>query len=63
MARNARSSYPSMPVVYVTAESADDWAVQGMPNSVLISKPFVDAQIVTAVATLLHSQMGQPAAG
>lgn len=63
VARHARSLYPSLPVVYVTAESADDWAVQGVPNSVLISKPFVDAQIVTAVATLLNAQMGQPAAG
>lgn len=61
VARHARSRYPSLPVLYVTAESANDWAAQGVPNSVLISKPFVDAQIVTAVATLLNAQMGQPA--
>lgn len=54
--RQIRKRYPTMPVVYVTAERASDWAVEGVPNSVLVSKPFVDAQIVTAVATLLNAQ-------
>ena len=31
-----------------------DWTANGVPNSVLISKPFAAAQIVTAVSQLLN---------
>lgn len=56
VARRARELVPAMPVVYVTADSADDWAANGVPESVLIAKPFVPAQLVTALATLLNQQ-------
>ena len=56
VAREARSLNPALPVVYVTAELASDWAIHGVPNSVLINKPFVEAQIVSAVASLLNDQ-------
>lgn len=39
-----------LPVVYVTGDSANAWASQGVPNSVLITKPFAPAQVVTAVS-------------
>ena len=41
VARRARELVPAMPVVYVTADSADEWAANGVPESVLIAKPFV----------------------
>ena len=54
VARRAREKIPTLPVVYVTGDSAHEWAAQGVPNSVMISKPFVAAQIVNAVSTLLN---------
>jgi len=54
VARRARELVSDMPVVYVTADSGGDWASQGVPNSVLIHKPFANAQLVTAVAGLLN---------
>lgn len=56
VARRARERYPSLPVVYVTGDSAHDWAARGVPNSILVSKPFVAAQITNAVATLLNAE-------
>jgi len=55
VARHARELRASMPVVYVTGDSAGDWASQGVPKSVLVEKPFAPAQIVTAVAGLLNT--------
>jgi CheY-like chemotaxis protein len=55
VARHARELRPSMPVVYVTGDSAAQWAAQGVPKSVLVEKPFAPAQIVTAVASLLNT--------
>lgn len=55
VARHARESVPTMPVVYVSGDSAGDWAVQGVPNSVMIPKPYAFAQIITAVSTLMNA--------
>ena len=54
IARRARDLCPSLPVVYVTGDSAVDWASQGVPNSVVVQKPFANAQLIAAVATLLN---------
>lgn len=35
--------------------SAHDWSANGVPNSVLITKPFVAAQIITALSQLLNA--------
>jgi DNA-binding response OmpR family regulator len=50
----ARELVLTMPVVYMTADSAKAWASQGVPNSILIQKPFVQAQLILAVTTLLN---------
>jgi CheY-like chemotaxis protein len=60
VARHARESKPDMPVVYMTGDSADEWASKGVPNSILLTKPFAPAQLVTAVAQLLNA--GTPTA-
>jgi CheY-like chemotaxis protein len=60
VARRARELDPSFPVVYMTGDSAADWGVSGVPNSILLSKPFAPAQIVAAVSQLLNS--GTPGA-
>jgi DNA-binding response OmpR family regulator len=53
VARRARAMNPLLPVVYITGASADEWPVQGVPNSVVLTKPFAPAQLVTAVSQLL----------
>jgi CheY-like chemotaxis protein len=60
VARRARAINPDLPVVYITGANADEWAVQGVPNSVLLTKPFAPAQLVTAVSQLLNT--GSPIA-
>jgi DNA-binding response OmpR family regulator len=53
VARRARELVADMPVVYTTGDSTHDWSSKGVPDSVVISKPFVPSQLITAVATLI----------
>ncbi len=55
LARQVRESDPAFPVVYMTGAAADQWPSQGVPNSILLAKPFAPAQLVTAVSNLLNS--------
>ena len=59
VARAAREIDPAFPVVYMTGAAADEWASKGVPNSILLSKPFAPAQLVIAVSQLLNA--GPPA--
>ncbi|WP_294258173.1 response regulator [uncultured Sphingomonas sp.] len=54
VARRARELKPNLPVVYMTAESAEDWSAQGVPKSILVQKPFAPAQLLTAISTLIN---------
>jgi DNA-binding response OmpR family regulator len=58
VARRARAINPLLSVIYITGASADEWAVQGVPNSVALTKPFAPAQLVTAVSQLLTEVPG-----
>jgi DNA-binding response OmpR family regulator len=60
VARRAREVYPDFPVIYITAANADQWTSQGVPNSILLCKPFAPAQLVTAISNLLNT--GSPPA-
>jgi DNA-binding response OmpR family regulator len=55
VARQAREIDPAFPVIYMTAASADKWAANGVPDSILLTKPFAPAQLVTAVSELLNT--------
>jgi DNA-binding response OmpR family regulator len=55
VARRARAFDPSLPVIYITGGSPDDWSVEGVPNSVLLSKPFAPVQLLTAMSQLLNA--------
>jgi DNA-binding response OmpR family regulator len=55
IARHAREIDPEFRVVYMSGNSAEDWASKGVPNSIMLSKPFAPAQLVTAVSQLLNS--------
>jgi DNA-binding response OmpR family regulator len=60
IARRAREINPDMPVVYMTGFADNDWAANGVPNSVLLTKPFATAQLVTAVSQLLNAATTKP---
>jgi CheY-like chemotaxis protein len=55
VARRIREVDPEFPVLYMTGASGDQWASQGVPNSILLQKPFASAQLVTAVSQLLNA--------
>lgn len=52
--RHVREAVPTMPIVYMSGDSSGDWTSQGVPNSVMIAKPFAFPQLVTALSTLLN---------
>ncbi|BAV48052.1 response regulator receiver [Mesorhizobium loti] len=54
IARHVRQAVPAMPVIYMSGDSAPAWPAEGVPQSVMIQKPFVMAQIITALSTLLN---------
>ena len=54
VAREARHRFPKAAVVYMTGDSAADWIAEGVPNSVLLQKPFAIAQVTVAVSSLLN---------
>jgi CheY-like chemotaxis protein len=60
VARHARLKFPSIAVVYITADSADAWSSEGVPNSIVLQKPFADAQLMDAVTTSLREAGTQP---
>jgi DNA-binding response OmpR family regulator len=55
VARHAREIDPEFPVVYMSGKDATEWASKGVPNSIMLPKPFAPAQLVTAVSQLLNS--------
>jgi DNA-binding response OmpR family regulator len=55
VAMAAREIDPNFPVIYTTGAAADQWAIQGVPNSLLLTKPFAPAQLVTAISNLLNT--------
>ena len=55
VARHAREIDPVFPVIYMSGAHAEEWASRGVPNSVMLAKPFAPAQLVTALAQLLNA--------
>jgi CheY-like chemotaxis protein len=55
VAQHAREIEPDFPIVYMSGAAAADWTSKGVPNSIMLSKPFAPAQLLTAVANLLNS--------
>ena len=60
VAQKAREIDPEFPIIYMSGVSAAEWSSKGVPNSIMLQKPFAPAQLVTAVANLLNS--GTPTA-
>jgi DNA-binding response OmpR family regulator len=60
VARHARSANPHVAIVYMSGDSGVDWTAQGVPNSVMIQKPFANAQVLIAISTLLNAADASP---
>lgn len=60
VAHRARELSPQIPVLYMTGDSAAVWAANGVPNSVLLQKPFAMAQLVTAISQLITQSSAVP---
>lgn len=61
VARIAREIAAEMVVVYISGDSGLDWAINGVPNSIMLEKPFAMAEMTTAVAQLLNDGPTDPA--
>jgi len=59
VARHARELKHELPIVYISADRIDDWPVEGVPKTIALQKPFADAQLITAISTLI-TQAGSP---
>ena len=55
VARQIREIEPACQVIYMTGAAGGDWPSQGVPNSILLQKPFAPVQLVTAVSQLLNA--------
>jgi DNA-binding response OmpR family regulator len=55
VARVPREINANFPVIYMTGAAGGDWASKGVPNSILLNKPFAPAQLITAVSKLLNA--------
>ncbi len=60
VARHARSTNPHVAIVYMSGDSGVDWTAQGVPNSVMVQKPFANAQVLIAISTLLNAADASP---
>ena len=54
IAQQALEIDPEVPVVYTSRTATADWASKGVPNRIMLSKPFAPTQLLTAVANLLN---------
>src|SRR3981189_1864537 len=45
VARQARVIDPEFPVIYMSGVNAPDWASMGVPNSIMLEKPFAPVQL------------------
>ena len=55
IARHAREIDREFCVIYMSGESAEEWVSNGVPNSIMLSKPFAPAELVTAISQLLNN--------
>jgi CheY-like chemotaxis protein len=54
VAHRARELNPTLAVVYMTGAHGHDWPSHGVPNSVILQKPFAPDQVTTAVSQQLN---------
>lgn len=58
VATHAREAKPDVAIVYISGDSAHLWSAHGVPDSVMVAKPFALSQIVVALASQLNRADG-----
>ena len=53
IAREARSRWPDIPVMYVTGEGEAGWADNKVPGSLILHKPYTRAKLLEVVEKLV----------
>jgi DNA-binding response OmpR family regulator len=53
VARRARELNDTLPVIYVSGGSGNEWQSKGVRNSIMIVKPYKITQIASAISALL----------
>lgn len=56
IAQEARALWPDIPVMYVTGEGEADWAAKGVPDSMILQKPYTAGTLLATVAQLLEEK-------
>ena len=57
LARQIREKDGTFPVIYLTASAVAEWDAEGVPNSILIAKPFITARLMAALSVLLNGNI------
>jgi DNA-binding response OmpR family regulator len=57
VSKRARELDGEMPVIYMSGGGAHEWKSKGVPNSVLLGKPFTPTQLIAAIGTLLKKMV------
>ncbi|MFC5037883.1 response regulator [Tianweitania sediminis] len=60
IAHRARVLAPAIPIVYMSGDSVVDWTAHGVPNSIILQKPFALAQLITAISQLINQAQSSP---
>src|SRR6266436_1922819 len=55
VARQSREIDPAFPIVYITGAAVQRWPSRGVPNSILLEKPFAPMLLIAAVFHLLNT--------
>jgi len=56
IARAARALSPRLPVVYVSGAHAQEWRLEGVPDSLMFRKPLTPERLVGSVIGLLEAR-------
>jgi DNA-binding response OmpR family regulator len=56
LARRIREKDRTFPVIFLSASTVAEWASEGVPDSILITKPYVMAPLVAAVLAFANRQ-------
>ena len=59
VARHARERMPALPILYISGDNAHDHKLKGVPDSIMLQKPFASAQLIAALSTLLDQRHKQ----
>jgi CheY-like chemotaxis protein len=56
VARRIREKDRTFPVIYLTASAVAEWTSEGVPDSILIAKPYVTGPLIAALSRLLTAR-------